>query len=81
MRADGSIALAADDGIYVFESERERQRVVDRPVDWVTWARAGDLLIYGHDGAAFALTDTAEPQRLTRRGVDVFPLLSFAVVP
>ena len=81
----GFVAIATDEEVRVFEGGTKSRRVVDRPVDWVGWTRRGAVLLYAYDGAAYALDLGAEaeadPMRVTKRGVDVLPLLSFSVVP
>jgi outer membrane protein assembly factor BamB len=85
----GFVAIATDDGVRVFVGGTRSWSVVDRPVDWIGWTRAGAVLLYAYDGAAYALDldaedgseEGADPVRVTKRGVDVLPLLSFAVVP
>ena len=83
--AQGFLAVANDDGVHVFEGGTDSRRVVDRAVDWIGWAHGGAVLLYAHDGAAYALELRAEdpdgePKRVTRRDADVFPLAPFAVV-
>jgi hypothetical protein len=78
----GFLAVAAADGVHVFRGGTESERVVDHPVDWVGWARAGAVLLYAQDGAVYALElPDGKPKRVTRDDADVLPLLAFSVVP
>lgn len=81
---EGFAAIATDDAVLVLEGGTQTEQVVDRAVDWVGWSNAGAVLLYAHDGVAYAL-DLSEadqkPKRVTREGADVFAVLAFAVLP
>ena len=47
----------------------------------LAWTSEGAVLIYERKGVLYALERPgAEPKRVSREGVTVFPLLSFTVV-
>ena len=66
--------------MWVLENGTQTTRVVTRSVDWEVWTRDGSAVLYSHNGAIYALTIADKTtKRLSRRGANVFPLLSFVV--
>jgi hypothetical protein len=85
--SEGYLAISAKDkkgksGVWIFEGGDKSQKVVSGKVSGVAWSARGAALLYERKGALYALQRPgAEPKRVSRKGVTVFPLLSFAVVP
>ena len=82
----GYVAIAGKDakgnkGIWVLEGGTNTKRIVRGVVPWLVWTRDGSSIVYEKDGALYAMTiGRKTSKRVSRRGVDVFPLLSFNVV-
>ena len=83
----GYLAVAAKDkkgknGVWVFQGGSESSKVVEGKVNGLAWTSVGAVLVYERKGVLYALERSgAEPKRVSREGVPVFPLLSFTVVP
>ena len=82
----GYLAVSAKDkkghkGVWVFQGGTKSAKAVDGGVNGLAWTPVGAVLIYERKGVLYALERPgAEPKRVSRTGVTVFPLLSFAVV-
>ncbi len=84
---DGFLAIAAKDpkghsGAWVFQGGSKKTRVVSGKVDGLAWSAKGAALLYQRGGVIYAIAHAgSDPVRVSRRGVKVFRLLSFIVVP
>ncbi len=82
----GYLAVSAKDkkghkGVWVFQGGEDSSKVVEGKVNGLAWTSEGAVLIYERKGVLYALERPgAEPKRVSREGVPVFPLLSFTVV-
>jgi hypothetical protein len=82
----GYLAVAAKDkkgknGAWIFQGGSDSSKVVEGKVNGLAWTTEGAVLIYERKGVLYALERTgAEPKRVSRKGVPVFPLLSFTIV-
>jgi hypothetical protein len=82
----GFLAVAAKDkkgenGVWIFQGGSDSTKVVDGKVNGLAWTKEGAVLVYEREGVVYALERPgAEPKRVSREGVQVFPLLSFTVV-
>jgi hypothetical protein len=82
----GYLAVSAKDkdghnGVWIFQGGTDSTKVVEGTVNALTWTSEGAVLIYERKGVVYALEHPgAEPKRVSREGVKVFPLLSFTVV-
>jgi hypothetical protein len=83
----GFLAVAAKDkkgksGVWIFQGGSDSTKVVDGKVNGLAWTTEGAVLVYERKGVLYALERPgAEPKRVSREGVPVFPLHSFTVVP
>ncbi len=82
----GYLAVSAKDkkghkGVWVFQGGEDSSKVVEGKVNGLAWTFEGAVLIYERKGVLYALERPgAEPKRVSREGISVFPLLSFTVV-
>jgi hypothetical protein len=82
----GYLAVAAKDkkgknGVWIFQGGSDSSKVVEGKVNGLAWTTKGAVLVYERKGILYALERSgAEPKRVSREGVPVFPLLSFTVV-
>jgi hypothetical protein len=83
----GFVAIAGKDakgtkGVWVLQGGTQTKLLARGAVPWLVWTRDGSTVVYERDGALYAITiGRKTSKRVSRRGVDVFPLLSFNVVP
>ena len=83
---EGYLAVAAKDkdghnGVWIFQGGSDSSKVVEGKVNGLAWTTKGAVLLYERKGVVYALERSgAEPKRVSREGVTVFPLLSFTVV-
>jgi hypothetical protein len=83
----GFLAIAAKDadgnpGVWVFEGGSKSRKVVSGTVSGIGWTTRGAVLLFERRGVVYAVERPgAPPKRLSREGADVFPLLSFTIVP
>jgi hypothetical protein len=83
----GYLAVAAKDkkgknGVWIFQGGSDSSKVVDGKANGLAWTTEGAVLVYERKGVLYALERSgAEPKRVSREGVPVFPLLSFTIVP
>jgi hypothetical protein len=83
----GFVAFTAEDrdgdgGLWVLQSGNKRRKVLSERVRWMEWSRDGSTILYSNRGAVYALTlPDGKPKRISKKGVDVFDVIGFAVVP
>jgi hypothetical protein len=84
---EGFLAIAGEDargrsGAWVFQGGSKSTRVVSGTVDGLAWSAKGAALLYQRKGVIYAIAHSGtKPVRVSRRGVAVFRLQSFIVVP
>ncbi|MEX0873869.1 MAG: hypothetical protein WD646_13885 [Actinomycetota bacterium] len=70
------------DGLWVLQSGEKKKKVLSEQVRWLEWTRDGSTILYSSRGAVYALTlPDGKPKRISKKGVDVFDVIGFTVVP